>query len=93
MGTSLGWTSPAGPMMEHNQYAFTVSQENISWIGALMPLGALFGCPAMARLVDKLGRKNMLIILTIPTLFGWALIIFAKSVIIIFFFNNFNLFF
>lgn len=88
-GTSLGWTSPAGPMLEKNQYGFIVSEENISWIGALMPLGALLGCPAMGGLVNKLGRKDIMLILTIPTLLGWTLIICAKTVITIFtFFNN-----
>lgn len=85
-GTSLGWTSPAGPMLQNNQYGFTVSEKNISWIGSLMPLGALLGCPAMAGLVNKLGRKDLMLILTIPTLLGWTLIICAKTVITIFFF-------
>lgn len=80
MGTTLGWTSPAGPMLQNNQYPFHVTDENVSWIAALMPLAALFGCPFTAVLIDKLGRKNMMLLMTIPTLFGWLMIIFAKSV-------------
>lgn len=79
-GTTLGWTAPAGPMMENDQYAFTITQENVAWIGAFMPLGGMLGCPVTAGLVDKLGRKNMMLMLTIPTLFGWAMIIWAESV-------------
>lgn len=45
-----------------------------------MPLGAMLGCPVTAGLVDKLGRKNMMLMLTIPTLIGWAMIIWAESV-------------
>lgn len=45
-----------------------------------MPLGAMLGCPVTAGLVDKLGRKNMMLMLCIPTLIGWAMIIWAESV-------------
>jgi len=85
-GTALGWTAPAGPMMENNQYSFAISNENLAWIGACMPLGAMLGCPVTAGLVDKLGRKNMMLMLSIPTLVGWAMIIWAESVST----NNYN---
>jgi len=80
MGTTLGWTAPAGPMMENNQYGFQITTENVSWIASVMPLGAMLGCPVMAGLVNKSGRKHLMIWLTIPTLVGWAMIIWAKSV-------------
>ncbi|VVC25777.1 Hypothetical protein CINCED_3A020911 [Cinara cedri] len=79
-GTTLGWTAPAGPMMEADQYAFKITNDNLAWIGALMPLGAMLGCPVTAGLVDKLGRKNMMLMLVAPTLVGWAMIIWAESV-------------
>lgn len=79
-GTALGWTAPAGPMMENNQYSFVISNEGLAWIGACMPLGAMLGCPVTAGLVDKLGRKNMMLMLAIPTFVGWAMIIWAESV-------------
>jgi len=79
-GTALGWTAPAGPMMENNQYSFIISKESLAWIGACMPLGAMIGCPVTGGLVDRLGRKNMMLMLCIPTLVGWAMIIWAESV-------------
>ncbi|XP_025417643.1 facilitated trehalose transporter Tret1-like isoform X1 [Sipha flava] len=80
IGTTLGWTSPAGPMMKNKQYNFPVTEENISWIAALMPLGAMIGCPVMAAVVDNLGRKRTMAFLTIPTIIGWVTIIWASSV-------------
>jgi len=77
MGTAVGWTSPAGPMMIASNL---VTTENVSWIAALMPLGALLSCPVMATVIDKFGRKQLMIIVTIPALVGWALIIWAQSV-------------
>lgn len=70
-------------MMEAGQYAFKISNDNLAWIGALMPFGAMLGCPVTAGLVDKLGRKNMMLMLVVPTIVGWAMIIWAESV------NNF----
>jgi len=80
MGTTLAWTAPAGPMMENGQYGFQITMDNVSWIASVMPLGAMLGCPVIAGLVNKLGRKHLMIMLTIPTLIGWAMIIWAKSV-------------
>jgi len=80
VGSTLGWTAPAGPMMENDQYAFKITNEQLAWIGAFMPLGAMLGCPGTAALVDKLGRKNMMLMLTVPTLIGWAMIIWAETV-------------
>lgn len=80
MGTTLGWTSPAGPMMQNNQYGFHVTEANVSWIASLMALGAMFGCPAMAVLMHKFGNIKLMIMLTVPTFMGWTMIIWAKSV-------------
>lgn len=85
MGTTLGWTAPAGPFMTEDQYSFQVTEDNVSWIAAFMPLGALFGCSFMAVLVNKIGRKSLMLVLTIPTLVGWITIICAQSVRIHFF--------
>lgn len=83
MGTTLGWTAPAGPFMKGNK-SFPVTEENVSWIAAFMPLGALLGCVFMAGLVNKMGRKSLMLVLTIPTLAGWTTIICAQSVCIFF---------
>lgn len=80
MGTTIGWTAPATPLMEKDQYPFHITDENIAWIAAFMPLGALLGCPCMALVGHKIGRKTMMLMLTIPTLVGWTTIIWAQSV-------------
>lgn len=79
-GTALGWTSPAGPMIKQNPSAFGIVPDDLAWIGACMPLGAMFGCPFTAYLVDKLGRKNLMLIMSVPALIGWIMILFADSV-------------
>lgn len=82
MGTTLGWTAPAGPLLirSPNEYSFPVTSDNVSWIAAFMPLGAILGCLIMAVLGNKLGRKNLMILLTLPIIISWGMIIWAQSV-------------
>ena len=92
MGTTLGWTSPAGPMMETGQYGFHITENDISWIASCMPLGAILGCPFMGALVNELGRKRLMTLLTLPAFLGWVMIILADSVNIYIFSHNVNLY-
>lgn len=85
MGSALGWSSPAEPMLKNHTNTFLVTNDDCTWISGLIAVGAFFGCPITASVVDKLGRKNMMIVLTVPTIIGWATIIYANSVNI----NNF----
>jgi len=52
-----------------------------SWISSLAPLGALVGALPAGYVANLIGRKRLLLFLTIPYLLGWFLIIVAaKSV-------------
>ena len=52
-----------------------------SWVGSLAPLGALLGAMSAGYVANLIGRKRLLLLLTIPYLLGWFLIIVAgKSV-------------
>ena len=50
-----------------------------SWISSLAPLGALVGTLPAGYLANLIGRKKLLLILTIPYLLGWFLIIVAEK--------------
>ena len=45
MGTCIGWSSPAGPLLKDGpgKDGFNMSDQEISWVGCLMPAGALLG--------------------------------------------------
>jgi MFS family permease len=52
-----------------------------SWISSLAPLGALVGTLPAGYVANLIGRKRLLLFLTIPYLLSWFLIIVAgKSV-------------
>ncbi|XP_065222917.1 facilitated trehalose transporter Tret1-like isoform X2 [Planococcus citri] len=80
IGTTLGWTSPTTDALEGGQYGFSVSKDEMAWIGSFMPLGAIVGSLIVGSLVDLLGRKNLIIVLNIPITIGWIVMAFAPSV-------------
>ncbi|XP_063232344.1 facilitated trehalose transporter Tret1-2 homolog [Bacillus rossius redtenbacheri] len=79
-GTVAGWTSPAGLPLLGGAMHFTVSDIQLSWIGALMALGAAAAVIPMGCMIDKVGRKTSMLLLVVPFTVGWALIIWADSV-------------
>ena len=50
-----------------------------SWISSLAPLGALVGALPAGYVASLIGRKRLLLLLTIPYLLGWFLIIVAEK--------------
>lgn len=65
MGTCIGWSSPAGPLLEKpaEEDGFNLSKEENSWVGCLVPAGALLGGQVGGLLMSsKLGRKGSMIV-------------------------------
>ncbi|XP_063703886.1 facilitated trehalose transporter Tret1-like [Culicoides brevitarsis] len=84
-GTILGWTAPAeGQLVKDDltdsHYDFSVSKEEFSWIGAFVTLGAAFICIPVGFLAGLFGRKMTMLGLVIPFTVGWALMLFATNV-------------
>lgn len=79
-GTILGWTSPATKDAIEKEYGFSVSNDEYGWIGSLMTIGAACICLPIGILIDVLGRKLAMLLLVFPFTLGWALIIWATNV-------------
>jgi len=80
VGLCMGWTSPYLALLTGDDAPFPVSQEQGSWIAALLPLGRLFGAIVGALLVEYLGNKSALFITGLPLIIGWACIMAADSI-------------
>ncbi len=82
-GTILGWPSPAADKLKayghDNGYNFRPSEEDLSWIGGVVGLGAAVMCPVAGILIDVIGRKITMLLLLLPFTIGWFLIIFATN--------------
>ncbi|CAK9814494.1 Facilitated trehalose transporter Tret1 [Anthophora quadrimaculata] len=83
IGTTLGWTSPAGDNGKNLQtlYGINISAEEFSWMSSIGAIGSAVICIPTGILADILGRKYTMLLLVIPFTIGWLLIIFANSVL------------
>lgn len=80
LGTALGWTSPANPKLTNGtDYDFNVTDDEASWIGSSMNLGAAAMCIPIGILINIIGRKWAMLGLVIPFTIGWALTIWAQN--------------
>ncbi|KAL4702957.1 hypothetical protein ACJJTC_008735 [Scirpophaga incertulas] len=79
IGFSSAYTSPALVTME-NSTTISVTKEQASWVGSLMPLAALAGGVIGGPLVDYIGRRKTILFTAPPFFLGWMLIATAKIV-------------
>lgn len=88
-GTTLGWSSPTKSLIVTkenytNEYGFTVTEDDFSWIGSLVTLGAALVCLIIGTIIQIVGRKLTMLLLVIPFTVGWALVIFASNLSMLF---------
>nr|XP_036216339.1 facilitated trehalose transporter Tret1-2 homolog isoform X1 [Bactrocera oleae] len=79
-GTLLGWTSPAEVQIYNGAYDFPISNGEFSWVGSAMTLGAACVCIPIGILINLIGRKLAMLLLVIPFTIGWAMLIWAQNV-------------
>lgn len=63
-GCNLGWTSPVLPKLEQPDSPIHITPEQGSWIGSLMPLGAIVGPFLGGYLANKIGKCNIVSLIT-----------------------------
>lgn len=81
-GAALGWTSPANPKLQEGtepQYNFTLTEDQLSWVGSSVNLGAAAVCIPIGILINLIGRKWAMLGLVIPFTIGWGLLIWAQN--------------
>ncbi|XP_066254800.1 facilitated trehalose transporter Tret1-2 homolog isoform X1 [Euwallacea similis] len=85
-GMVLGWTSPILHCLTNGKYNdIPVDKYQLGWIGSFATLGAMAMCVPTGFICDLIGRKYALMLLIVPFTGGWALIIWAKSVLALYF--------
>ncbi|KAH8354983.1 hypothetical protein KR093_003276, partial [Drosophila rubida] len=81
VGNAVAYTSPALPSMTNeNQTHFSVSPQEASWVGGIMPLAGLTGGICGGPLIMYLGRKRTAMMTFVPFIVGWLLIANAAAV-------------
>lgn len=74
-GTTIGWPSPAMPNLNAYRNPFHVSDEQNSWVGSIVTLGALAGGLVGGTYMDLVGRKLGLLYCAFPFAVGWVIIV------------------
>lgn len=84
-GIILGWTSPITSELENGKYHnISISKEEMGWIGSFVTLGAMTMCFPFGIICDLIGRRPALLLLIIPFSVGWSLIVWAKSLLMLY---------
>lgn len=85
-GAVLGWTNPILDDIEKGRFHHIhVSDAQMGWIGSLVTLGGMCMCFPTGIICDLIGRRLTLLLLIIPFCTGWSLIIWANSIILLYF--------
>lgn len=93
LGTFIGWSSPVQPQLQHivnatvppkvtdpaSIWYMKLTDTEMSLVGSFVNLGALLGALVAGFLMDKFGRKLVLIFMSFPSVIGWLLIIAAVN--------------
>lgn len=80
-GAVFGWSSPAEiPMRNRTEYGFPIDEEQWSWVGSTITLGAAAICAVIGTIINLFGRKRTMLAMVIPFTIGWALVIWAVSI-------------
>ncbi|XP_046664108.1 solute carrier family 2, facilitated glucose transporter member 8-like [Homalodisca vitripennis] len=81
-GTTLGWTSPMQPLlMSRDSPVGTepMTEDKVAWLGSINFLGTAIGTFFWGTIADRLGRKNIACISTVPYILNWTLILAAQN--------------
>ncbi|KAK6312948.1 hypothetical protein J4Q44_G00162950 [Coregonus suidteri] len=80
-GFVLGYSSPAIPELSTiTDLRLRLDDDEASWFGSIVTIGAAIGGLLGGWMVDKIGRKLSLMFCSIPYIFGFTIIIAAQNV-------------
>ncbi|CAM1307224.1 SLC2A8 (predicted) [Pycnogonum litorale] len=79
MGSTIGYTSPAIPLMREESSPVRITRNEAAWIGSLMNVGALVAGPITGYVIEKFGRKTALFYITFPFIVGYLLMAYARN--------------
>ncbi|GJQ86900.1 hypothetical protein Trydic_g11772 [Trypoxylus dichotomus] len=86
LGTSYAWSSPAISRLngqidsENNPLKRNITSSEESWIASLVPLAATISAFLSGYFADRIGRKNTLLISSVPVLAGYGFLTFANEI-------------
>ncbi|XP_065348025.1 facilitated trehalose transporter Tret1-like [Cloeon dipterum] len=77
-GASLGFITPALPLLKSPMEGLVLTEDTLSWVASLLMLGALFGAALAGPLLSK-GRRTTIWLSSIPLALSWAILATANA--------------
>ena len=71
-------------LQESPTSSLPITKDEAAWVSSLICLGALLQGPFTGYLMQRLGRRGAMIIMSLPLLAGWMFIIFASDVFMLY---------
>ncbi|KAJ6627324.1 Facilitated trehalose transporter Tret1 [Pseudolycoriella hygida] len=82
---AFGWNSPAIPKLRLDDSPIPpITGDQSSWIVALMKVGSISASFCAIWLMNKVGRKTLLLMASVPLIISWILIGVAESIALIY---------
>lgn len=75
-----GWTGPVIPLLEKNDTHIHLSTQDHIWLESIYLIGGMAGVPITIFCVDKLGRKETILISAATGLLSWIIIAVANNI-------------
>lgn len=84
-GMHYGWTAPTLPLLEQkNDSSIHITHEDHIWLETIYLIGSLVGIPITIYIVDRIGRKNTILLSALISLISWIIIALANNVILLY---------
>ncbi|XP_012282089.1 facilitated trehalose transporter Tret1 [Orussus abietinus] len=84
LGCIVGWNSPSSVKLTAPDSPIAVTVSQISTMAALVAVGHMLAPPISGAVVDRIGRKNTLLLSGLPLVLSWSMIIVARSVAVLY---------
>ncbi|KAF2891647.1 hypothetical protein ILUMI_14526, partial [Ignelater luminosus] len=82
-GMHYGWPSPSLPKLLQDDSRIPTTNDEGSWIAVMLLPGACTGSILSGLLLDRIGRKYVILLTSIPFIISWIMIAYARSVTIL----------
>ncbi|XP_050500550.1 facilitated trehalose transporter Tret1-like isoform X2 [Diabrotica virgifera virgifera] len=79
-GQLYAWASPFMVKIVNDKVNYNITEEQASYFNIINPIFTCLICPFCSKLIDTLGRKKAMLLMTIPEVASWLCAAFAKDV-------------
>lgn len=85
IGSSLGWNSPSSVKLSSEESPIRLNSSDVSTLMSLVALGQMLAPPINSLIVDRIGRKNTILLSGLPLIISWSMVTIAENVTVLIF--------